>query len=175
MRACLIAPSPTSPVLNAFNFSSAMLFRGSLIFFMPPLTRVALLAHQPQDVGLSSRSLEASPLLLPLADISWGSVGDSHSLWPGVHCSPLPSALRGPEHRSRLVPPTAHIRVGGGFWIFTSGGARAPCPDGGVPPGKSLDSTTTHSAGSGPRGRRPGPPASCARASPSLSPVGGPG
>ena len=105
----------------------------------------------------------------------WGSVGDSHSLWPGVHCSPLPSALRGPEHRSRRVPPTAHIRVGGGFWIFTSGGARAPCPDGGVPPGKSLDSTTTHSAGSGPRGRRPGPPASCARASPSLSPVGGPG
>ena len=51
------------------------------------------------------------------------------SLWQGVHGSPPPQALRGPEHRSRSVPPTANIS--GGFWLFTKftsgGGARAPC------------------------------------------------
>ena len=56
------------------------------------------------------------------------NVRDSHSLWQVVHCSPPPPALRGSEHRSRRVPPTANIC--GGFWLFTSGGARAPRPDG---------------------------------------------
>ena len=76
------------------------------------------------------------PSLLRL--LPWGSVGDSHSLWQLVYCSPPPPALQGPEHRSRRVPPTANIC--GGFWLFTSGGARAPRPDGGGhgPPGPSL-------------------------------------
>ena len=66
-----------------------------------------------------------------------GGLGGSHSLWQVVQCSPPPPALRGPVHRSRSVPPTAYI--GGGFWLFPSVGARAPRPDGGGPPGRSLD------------------------------------
>ena len=35
----------SSPFLNTLNFSTALLFCGSLIFFMPPTTRGPLLAH----------------------------------------------------------------------------------------------------------------------------------
>ena len=63
-----------------------------------------------------------------------GGLGGSHSLWQVVQCSPPLPALRGPVHRSRSVPPTAYI--GGGFWLFPSGGAREPRPDGGGPPGR---------------------------------------
>ena len=66
-----------------------------------------------------------------------GGLGGSHSLWQVVQCSPPPPALRGPVHKSRNVPPTAYI--GGGFRLFTSGGARALRPDGGGPPGRCLD------------------------------------
>ena len=74
----------------------------------------------------------------------------------------MPTALCGPEHRSRRVPPTAPLC--GGFGVFTSGGARAPRPDGEGPPGRRLDSMSYPR--SGPCGRLLGPPASCARASP---------
>ena len=61
---------------------------------------------------------------------------------PLAVCPLFPAtSLRGPEHRSRRVPSPANIC--GGFWLFTSGGgARAPRPDGGGPPGRSLDSTS---------------------------------
>ena len=38
---CTFALQPgTGPILNTLNFSAAMPFSGSLIFFRPPLTRV---------------------------------------------------------------------------------------------------------------------------------------
>ena len=44
-------------------------------------------------------------------------------------------------HRPRRVAPTAY--VDGGIWLFTSGGARAPHPDGGGSPGLCLDSPSS--------------------------------
>ena len=81
-------------------------------------------------------------------------------------------ALRGPEPRLRCVPPTANIC--GGFGIFTSGRARAPRPDGGGRAGDASSSRLGRErslwATLGPSRRAPR-----ACASPSLSPVGGPG
>ena len=51
---------------------------------------------------------------------------------------PPPPALRRPVHRPWRVPPMAYR--GGGFRLFTSGGTRAPRPDGRGPPGRCLDS-----------------------------------
>ena len=201
MRACLIAPSPTSPVLNALNFPSAMLFRGSLIFFMPPLTRVTLPAHQPQDVGLTSRSLGACPLLLPLAR-HFLPVGERRRFALALAACPLRAFLLGAGRDSaasvclghhlrnsaalnasseqRRVPATA--TPCGGTEVFTSGGAPAPRPGASAArPTRSRGASPSHpprgrphaSAGSGHCGRHSGPPAPCARESPSLSPVEG--
>ena len=55
---------------------------------------------------------------------------------PLAVCPLFPAtSLRGPEHRSRRVPSPANIC--GGFWLFTSGGARALRPEGVGPPGRT--------------------------------------
>ena len=155
-----------------------MLFHGCLTFFMPPLTRGRLLAHLRMlalPPGLLGPCL-LYPLLLPLASSPRGSVGDLHSLWQVVHCSPPPPARRGPERRSWCVPPT--VNISGCFRLFTqaSGGAHAPRPDGGVRLGGASTARPTRSAGRCPRGRHLALPLPvAARASPSLSPFGGPG
>ena len=141
----LAAPSFSSPILKTLIFSASVLFRGSDFFSSPHRPRVPfwppnlrMLALPPGIMG----PCLLCPLLLPLARFLRRGLGGhgSHSLWQVVHCSPPPGspALRGPTHRSRSVPPTANIC--GGFWLFTSGGARAPRPDGGGhgPPGPSL-------------------------------------
>ena len=113
--------------------------------------------HAPIDQGSPFGGIWPTSGCWPCLQVSWGRAscvassfpwptlpggggGDSHSLWQVFHCSPPPPALQGPVHRSRSVPPTAYL--GGGFRLFTSGGARAPRPDGGVRPGRSLDSTS---------------------------------
>ena len=95
---------------------------------------------QPPDVGPAGPlgPCPLCPLLLPLARIPRGGAWRFALAMAG--CPMLP-ALRGPVHRPRRVPPTAYI--GGGFWLFTSGGARAPRPDGGGPPGRCLDSPSS--------------------------------
>ena len=45
MSGSLSAPSLSSHILNTLTFSAAVLFRGSLTFFMPPLTRGPFLTH----------------------------------------------------------------------------------------------------------------------------------
>ena len=71
MSESLAAPSLSSPILNTLIFSAAVLFRGSLTFFMPPLPRGPHLARlrkmtlPPCHLG----PCPLSPLLLPLA---WG-------------------------------------------------------------------------------------------------------
>ena len=138
----LAAPLLSSPILNTLIFSAAVLFRGSLTFFMPLLTRGPLLAHlrklpswpcHPVPWG----RVPCVPSSFPWPTFPGGGLGGSHSLWQAVHCSPPPPALSRPVHRPWRVPPTAYL--GGGFWLFTSGGARVPRPDGGGPPGRCLD------------------------------------
>ena len=141
----LAAPSFSSPILKTLIFSASVLFRGSLTFFQAPKDHGSP-SGRPTSGCLPCLPLSwgsvSCPLLLPLARFLRRGLGGpgSHSLWQVVHCSPPPGspALRGPTHRSRSVPPTANIC--GGFWLFTSGGARAPRPDGGGhgPPGPSL-------------------------------------
>ena len=97
------------------------------------------------------------------------------------HLRPSESAPVAAARRDRdRVPPTVYTT--GDFWLFTSGDARAPRSAGEGPPGRGLESTarptrSARSAGSrcGLRVRHLGPPASFARARPSLSPVRGPG
>ena len=150
----LAAPSLSSPILNTLTFSAAVLFCGSGVpdFFHAPIDQGSP-SGPLQDVGPASRSLGAfspvspPPSPGPISSFSGPGVGlgGSHSLWQVVHCSPPPSALRGPVHRSRSVPPTAYICGGFRVWLFTTGGARAPRhkldSEGGCPPGRSLDST----------------------------------
>ena len=123
----LAAPSLSSPILNTLIFSAAVLFRGSLTFLVDPAS-LSPGAVSPQ-----------SPPPSPGPHSLGGGLGDSHSLWQVqvVNCSQPPSALCGPAHRSRGVPPTTYL--GGGFRLFTSGGARAPgrAPLQGVPGGAS--------------------------------------
>ena len=74
MSESLAAPSLSSPILNTLIFSAAVLFRGSLTFFMPPLPRGPLQARlrkltlPPGHLG----QCPLSPLLLPLARIPGG-------------------------------------------------------------------------------------------------------
>ena len=107
--------------------------------------------------------------------------------------SAAPGHLRHPaiEPRQQRVPATA--TPCGGIGVFTSGGAPAPRNGARARPGGSYAARRTRycarhpgrfpsrpprgrpraSAGRGHRGRHSGPPAPCARESPSLSPVGG--
>ena len=71
----LAAPSVSSPVLNTLTFSAAVLFRGSLTFFIPPLPRGSLLTHL-RKLALPPGRLgpcPLCPLLLPLARVPWGA------------------------------------------------------------------------------------------------------
>ena len=90
-----------------------------------------MLAFPP---GLLGQCL-LSPLLLPLARSPREERRRFALALPD--CPLLLPPLRGPdsEHRSQRVPPTANIC--GGFWLFTSGGARALRPEGVGPPGRT--------------------------------------
>ena len=131
----LAAPSLSSPILNTLTISAAELFHGFRTFFMPPLTRGTLLARLGM-LALPPGPLVPSPLcplLLPLAS---SPRGERRRFALALAGCPLLPALRGP----RCVPPTVNISCG--LCLFTSGGARAPRPDGGGPPGRSLESTS---------------------------------
>ena len=158
-----------SEYLDFFPQAAAVLFRGSLTFFMPLSTRGPLLAHLRMlalPPGLLGQCL-LCPLLLPLA------------------CSPRGGALALrtcygwlSTARRHLLPSEALCTGSGASrrrptFVAASGssGARAPRPAVGGPPGRSL----ARSAGRGFCGRRTGPPASSARASPYQNPAGGSG
>ena len=106
------------------------------------------------------------PSSFPWPALPGGSDGDSHSLWQVVHCSP-PSEARGASRR-RSTSVAASVSS-----LPAALARRAPTA--GVRLGGASKARPTRSAARGPRGRHFGPAASCARASPSLSPVGGPG
>ena len=112
-------------------------------FSMPPLTRGPVLAHllklalPPFHLG----QCPLCPLLIP-----WGRALGVHTRYGRLSnappaSGPPPLALQGPVHLSWSVPPTAYTC--GGFWLFTSGGARTPRQDGGSLPWRSLDSPSS--------------------------------
>ena len=70
----------------------------------------------------------------------WGGGSAVRTHYGRLSNAPLhlrPSEALCSVHRSRNVPLTAYI--GGCFRLFICCGARAPSPDGGGPPGRSLD------------------------------------
>ena len=145
----LAAPSLCSPILDTLTFSAAVLFRGSLTFFKSPFTRGPLLAHL-RTLALPLGPLgpcPLCPLLLPLARI------------PRGRPRRLALAMAGRP----MLPTTS-----GSLTLARS------APTVGVRPGSALTARSPHSAGRGPRGQRPGPPTSSARASPSPCQAAGP-
>ena len=73
-------------------------------------------------------------MLWPIGPHSRRSVGDSHSLWHVVHCSPPPPVLQGPEHRSRRV--RAGVCLGGDSTALptrSAGSWAILCPAASVP------------------------------------------
>ena len=119
---------------------------------MPPLTRgphLRLLALPPGLLGQCL--LPVCPLLLPLAAFPGGFVGNSHSLWQGVHCSPPP-------------PPSEALSTGRGasrrrLTSVSASGSSLPAaltrraPMAGVRLGRAMTAHPTRSVESGPRGR----------------------
>ena len=139
----LAAPSLSSPILNTFTFSAAVLFRGSLTFFMPLLTRVPLLAHlsmlalPPGPLG----PCLLCPLLLPLACSPPG--GPRWFALAMAGCPLLPATSGPPRPCPPVAERPADGHICGGFCHIASGGAHAPRQDGGGPPGPSLARTSS--------------------------------
>ena len=142
-----------SEYLDFFPQAAAVLFRGSLTFFMPLSTRGPLLAHLRMlalPPGLSGQCLQC-PLLLPLACSPCGGPK------AGLGCSHCYGRLStAPRH----LPPSEALCTGSGAsrrrptFVAASGssGARAQPPAGGGPIGRSL----SRRAGRGFCGRRSG-------------------
>ena len=118
-----------------------------------PADKCEWLSRLSRSVFLSLRVLPSRPQAQPTL-LSW---------------APLPSHLsRGASHRRSTTSVAAS-----GSSLQAALARRAP--PAGVRRGGASTARPTRSAGRGPRGRRLGPTAFCARASPSLGPVGGPG
>ena len=147
VRGSLAAPSLFSPILNTLTFSAVVLFRGSLTFLHAPMAQGSP-SGPPPDIGPATRSpgavspVSPSPSPGPHSQGGASAVRTHYRRFSNAprHPGP-PPALRRPVHRPWRVPPTAYL--GGDFWLFTSGGARAPRPDGGGPPGQCLDSPSS--------------------------------
>ena len=137
----LAAPSLSSSILN--TLTATVLFRGSLTFFMPPLTRVSPASRCWPRLQVSWGRVSCLPSSFAWPALSGGSVRESHSIWQVVHCSPPvgppPSALRGPQHRER---PADGLHLWRLLALHFRLRARAPRSAGGGPPGRSLDSTS---------------------------------
>ena len=172
----LAAPSLSSPILNTLIFSAAVLFRGSLSFFMPPLTRGPLLAHLQK---------------LPCHPVPWGCVRCVPSSFPWRAFpggGPRWFALTAGPRSGRLSNAPRHLRLSDALCTGRGASRRLPtsvaasgsslpaalarrAPTTGVRPGGALTARPPRSAGRGPRERRPGPPTSSARAAAARAPL----
>ena len=168
---------PDDPILNTLTFSAAVLFRGSLTFFMPLLTRGPLLAHLRKLI-LAPSPPGPCPVCSRPSSFPWpafpGGASAVRTRYGRFSTAPrhlqLSDALCTGRGASRRRPTSV---AASGSSLPAALARRAPTA--GVRPGGALTARPPRSAGRGPRERRPGPPTSSARASPSPSPAGGPG
>ena len=182
----LAAPLLSSPILNTLTFSAAVLFCGSLTFFMPPLTKGPLLARLTMlalPPGLLGPFL-LCPLLLSLARFQV-SPGPGWALavrtrygrlsTAPLHLRPSEALCTGRGASRRRLTSVAASESGSSLPAALARRATNLTRKAGVRQGGASTALAPRSAGSSPCGRRSGRPASCARASPSLSPGGDPG
>ena len=178
VRGSLAAPLLSCPILNTLTFTffccCADPSRWVPDFFHAPIDQGSP-SGPPQDVVPASRSLGAvSPVAPPPGQLSPGGASAILTRSGWLSTAPrhlLPSAALSTGRGASRRRSTSVVASGSSFPAALARRA----PPAGVRWGGASTASPTRSAGHGPRGRHLGPPASCARASPSLSPAGSPG